>query len=141
MTNNDNRNVNGSTGNHAPRFDKLKGKLASKAATAVGGPAAGKAVDTLNKIANNVNNTGYANNTRNRFGHANSTSIDNQSDLDNNIGSNGGTNSQQNDNGNPLKKIGSMLGGNNKVNSNDSVSTKFVKTIRKMRNTIVNLKK
>ena len=133
MANNDNNNVNNNSGNQTPHFDNLKAKLASKAATAVGGPAAGKAVDTLNKIRNNPNNNGYANNKRNRLGQAGNTSNDNSSGLDENS-SNGTTNTSNNSSNSPINKLGSMLGGNsNKINENDSTVTKAVKTVKKIK--------
>lgn len=129
MTNNNN-NVNNNSGNQTPHFDNLKAKLASKAATAAGGPAAGKAVDTLNKIRNNPNNNGYANNKRNRLEQAGSTS-EKSSELD----ENNSNNTNQNNSNNPINKLGSMLGGNNsnKINENDSTATKAVKTVKKIK--------
>ena len=67
-------NINNNSGNQTPRFNKLdtlKNNIASKAATAAGGPMASKAVETLNKIRNNPNNNGYTSNKNNRIGQAN----------------------------------------------------------------------
>lgn len=129
-------NINNNSGNQTPRFNKLdnlKNNIAAKAATAAGGPMAGKAVETLNKIRNNPNNNGYANNKRNRLGQAGNTSNDNSSGLDENS-SNGTTNTSNKSSNSPINKLGSMLGGNsNKINENDSTVTKAVKTAKKIR--------
>lgn len=148
--NNNNSVNNENMGNQAPHFNKLdnlKNNIASKAATAAGGPMAGKTIDTLNKIRNNPNNNGYVNNKNNRINQVNNNSESNNSSkqntnryssLDKNNYSNkdslNGSSSNKQSN-NPLGGLKNMLGGKNsdKINENDSTATKAVKTVKKVK--------